>query len=63
MILDLSGEAENIDKAMDYARSRNVRIKILSKAIVWDEGTCVHCGACTAVCLHKALTLDPVSAS
>ncbi len=62
MILDLTGEAENIEKALEYAKSRNVRVKILSKAIVWNDSTCVHCGSCTAVCMHKALTLDPVSA-
>ncbi len=62
MILDLTGEAENIDRALEFALSRGVRVKILSKAIVWNDQTCVHCGSCTAVCLHKALTLDPETA-
>ena len=62
MIMDLSGEAEDIDKALEYASENGVKVKILSKAIVWNEQTCVHCGACTAVCMNKALTLDPVTA-
>ncbi len=62
MIMDLTGEAEDIERALAYAAERNVRVKILSKAIVWNDASCVHCGACTAVCLHKALTLDPVTA-
>lgn len=58
MILDLTGESGNIDKALAFAGENGVKVDILSKAIRWDTNVCVHCGACTAVCVHKALTLD-----
>ena len=62
MVLDLSGESENIDKALVFAEKNGVKVRVMSKAIRWDTETCVHCGACTAVCQHKALSLDPVTA-
>lgn len=62
MILDLTGESENIDKALEFARESGIKVSVLSKAIRWDTSVCVHCGACTAVCVHKALTLDPDTA-
>ena len=62
-ILELTGEEEDIRKGLEYASSRGVSVKTLTKAIVWDELSCVHCGTCTAVCTHQALSLDPVSAT
>jgi len=62
MIMDISGEPEDIEKALEFARSENVAVNILSKAIVWNDDKCVHCGACTAVCIRRALHLDPVTA-
>jgi ABC-type methionine transport system ATPase subunit len=47
MIMDLTGEAEDIERALAYATERNVWVKILSKAIVWNDAASVHCGACT----------------
>jgi len=62
IIMDLSGEEENIARAMEYARSENIEVKVLSRMVLWEDGVCVHCGACTAVCTAKALSLDPVTA-
>lgn len=58
MVLDLSGEREGIDKALAFAAAQGVTVKVLSRAVHWDEDACVHCGACTAVCVQKALSLD-----
>jgi len=62
-ILELKGEEENLRRGLEYANSCKVESKILSKAIVWDDLNCVHCGACTAVCQQKALHMDPETAT
>lgn len=61
-ILDLNGEMASINTALDYAREQGIKVSILSRAVHWDDHVCVHCGACTAVCLQQALTLDPSTA-
>lgn len=61
-ILEMTGEEEELERSLAFAESQGVDVKILSKAVVWNNETCVHCGACTAVCQSKALSLDPVSA-
>ena len=62
IIMDLRGEEEDIAKGLDYAVSCGVNVKTLTKAIVWNDKTCVHCGTCTAVCTHRALVLDSETA-
>lgn len=62
LILDLTGEEESLAEALDYARSVNVSVSILSKSVEWDEDLCVHCGTCTAACPTKALTINQDSA-
>jgi len=58
MILDVTGEAENIEKGLAFLRAEGVEVSELQRTIVWDENACVSCGACTAVCSIGALTLD-----
>lgn len=58
IIMDLCGDEENIARAMEYARSENVEVKMINRMVLWEDDVCVHCGSCTAVCTQKALTLD-----
>ena len=62
LIMDLQGEPDNIEKALEFARKESVEVSVLSRTVYWDDSTCVRCGACTAVCTSKALRLDPVTA-
>jgi len=62
MVLDLIGTQENIEAALAFAAEQNVGVKVLSRVIHWDDQICVHCGSCTAVCIQRALTLDPETA-
>ena len=59
IIMDISGEEDDINRAVAFARQENVEVQFLSRAVSWENNVCVHCGACTAVCTSKALTLDP----
>ena len=58
-IMEMTGEEADIERSLAFAKDQGVDVKILSKAVVWNNETCVHCGACTAVCVPKALSLDP----
>ena len=62
LVLDLAGEEDSLAAALEYAKSVDVSVTILSKSVEWDEDLCVHCGACTAACPTKALTIDPQTA-
>lgn len=58
IIMDISGEEENITRAIAFARAENVEVQLLTRVVCWENDVCVHCGACTAVCTSKALSLD-----
>ena len=62
IIMNLSGEEENIAGAMQFAREENVQVTQLSRLVRWEDEVCVHCGACTAVCPSGALSIDKVTA-
>ncbi len=61
-ILKITGDEEDIRRGLEFAEESGVKTRLLSKSIILDSDSCVDCGACTAVCLQKALTLDPVTA-
>lgn len=59
LVVELSGDIDQLDAAMDWMRSQEIGISLASREILIDEDTCVHCGLCTGVCPTEALTLDP----
>ena len=58
LVLDMSGEQQSIEDALSFTAEQGVSVQVLSRVIRWDDQVCVHCGACTAVCVQRALTLD-----
>lgn len=56
MVLELSGD--RYQEGMDYLRQRGIDVRPLSEQIVRNEGLCMHCGACTAICPVGALYFD-----
>ncbi len=63
LVLELAnGCEERILEGIDFIRKQGVLVEPVSKEIALDEEDCIHCGACTAVCQSKALSMDPVSA-
>lgn len=61
LVVELSGDIDQLDAAIDWMRSQDIGISFSSREIVIDEDVCVHCGLCTGVCPTEALTLDPKS--
>ncbi|PSB19398.1 ferredoxin, partial [filamentous cyanobacterium CCP2] len=59
LVVELSGDIDQLDAALDWMRSQDIGISLVRREIVIDEEVCVHCGLCTGVCPTEALTLDP----
>lgn len=58
-VLELSGDIDQLDEALDWLRSQGIGVSLASREILIDEESCVHCGLCTGICPTEALTLDP----
>lgn len=61
LLLELEGEEDNISSGIVYLESMGVKVDFVHTKIDWDEKNCVHCGACTAVCMSGALHMDSSS--
>ena len=59
LVLELSGDIDQLDEALDWLRAQSIGVSLASREILIDEEICVHCGLCTGVCPTEALTLDP----
>ncbi|WP_404783657.1 NIL domain-containing protein [Altericista sp. CCNU0014] len=59
VVVELSGDIDQLDAALDWLRSQDVGVSLANREILIDEDSCVHCGLCTGVCPTEALTLDP----
>ncbi|HOJ09331.1 MAG TPA: 4Fe-4S binding protein [Clostridiales bacterium] len=58
LVVDIEGEEKDIEAGLEFVKSQGADYKVFSKSIIWQEESCVHCGACTAVCPSGALTMD-----
>lgn len=61
LAVELQGDIDAIDAAIDWMRSLEIEISAATGEIIIDENLCVECGLCTGVCPTQALTLDPES--
>jgi ferredoxin len=61
VVLELSGEDDDFEEAIKYAKSIGVTVQPLSKDIKRDEAKCTHCGACVPICPTQALVIDPAT--
>jgi L-aspartate semialdehyde sulfurtransferase ferredoxin len=59
VVVELSGDIDQLDAALDWLRSQDVGVSLANREILIDEESCVHCGLCTGVCPTEALSLDP----
>lgn len=59
LVLELEGAPEQINAGLDFLIHQGLIVEPVSKEIVLNEGECVQCGACTAVCTSRALTISP----
>lgn len=59
LVVELSGDIDQLDEAIEWMRSHNISVSKTLGEIVINEEQCVHCGLCTGVCPTQALTLNP----
>lgn len=57
LIIDVPGN--KVDQVAELFREKGIEVRKLMKLIAWDEGQCVHCGACIAVCPTAVFSFDP----
>ncbi len=59
LVVELLGDIDELEAAIDWMRSQDVGVSFASREIVIDENICVDCGLCTGVCPTEALNLHP----
>lgn len=58
LVVELSGDIDQLEAAIDWMQSQNIKVSFERREILIDEEICVDCGLCTGVCPTEALTLD-----
>jgi ferredoxin len=58
MVLELSGKANEIKKAIDYLKTNGVGVRPIKEGVRRDDDACTHCGMCVSICPTKALAID-----
>lgn len=59
LVLELSGDIDELDAALEWMRSQSIGVSLASREILIDEEICVDCGLCTGVCPTEALNIHP----
>ncbi|MGB5594212.1 MAG: NIL domain-containing protein [Crocosphaera sp.] len=59
LVLELLGDIDAIEAAIDWMQSQEIGVSLASREIVINEDKCVDCGLCTGVCPTEALVLAP----
>lgn len=57
LLVEMKGEAGQMDKALEYLNAKNVLVSPVVKTILFNDAECIHCGACASVCFPGALTM------
>lgn len=58
LLMEVEAEPDDLEKGLAFLEAHDVTIIPLDQQIRVDKTRCIHCGACTAVCLSGALSLD-----
>lgn len=58
LVLELTGENKDLERALKFIKSLGVKVQLLSKDIKRNEEKCTHCGACVPICPTGALVIN-----
>ena len=58
LIVEVSGEKEQISDGLKYLSELGVSLQPLVKDVHWHRSRCIHCTACVPLCPTNALVLD-----
>jgi len=59
LVIELSGDEERFEQALEWVRSLGVRTQPLEEDVVRLADRCTDCGACVTHCPTEALHADP----
>jgi len=58
MVLEVSGESDNCESAIQKLEKEGISTQMLSSDIEWHEDRCTQCGFCASMCPSGALAAD-----
>ncbi len=58
MLVEMEGPGKRLNEGVKYLEDQGVQVEEAIKDIELDEALCTSCGACTAVCLPRALKVE-----
>lgn len=61
LVVELLGDIDQVEIAIDWMKSQDIKVSSATGEIIIDEEICVHCGLCTGVCPTESLTLNSSS--
>lgn len=59
LIVELSGTQEALSGSVAWLLDSGILVSEMFKELTFHEEGCINCGACTAVCSSRALSMDP----
>lgn len=59
LLIELEGTEDNISAGIKLLTEKGIQVDMYHTRIQWSKEECVHCGACTAVCPSRALSMNP----
>lgn len=58
LVLELLGQEDSLDRAVEYLRKIGVSVQALSKDVIRNDEKCTHCGLCVVYCPTGALYVE-----
>ena len=58
MLVELEGEGKRVREGVKHLKDLGVQVEEAITDIELDDELCIDCGACTAVCLPRALKME-----
>ena len=58
LLIEMIGLKGNVEEAIFFLESKYIEISPVIKTILFNEPSCIHCGACSSVCFPGALEMD-----
>jgi ferredoxin len=58
VVMELTGHRKNYQQGVRYLKDIGIKVENIGHDIRRDEDKCYQCGACTAVCLTGALSIQ-----
>jgi len=55
LVLDVTGEEQDIQRGLEFMRTFNVQIEKTTRGLNWNKELCTHCGNCIPHCPTHAL--------